>query len=92
MEELCDTVLARLDARADFARQGAAMRRPDGVAVPLDRASPEATLATLGRLVTEDLCVMAKRPGEAEHRLIAAVLCFPSLWTLHEKQYANCNS
>ncbi len=83
--ELCDTVLARLDARGDFLRDVNAMRRPDGVAVRLDRASPEATLATLGRLVTEDLCLMAKRPGEAEHRLVAGVLCFPSLWTLHEK-------
>mgnify|MGYP006275562995 FL=1 len=83
--ELCDTILDRLDARDDFLRDGNAVRRPDGLAVALDRASPEAVLATLGRLVTEDLCLMAKRPGEAEHRLVAGVLCFPSLWTLHEK-------
>jgi hypothetical protein len=83
--ELWDTILARLDARGDFLRDVNVMRRPDGVAVALDRASPEATLATLGRLVTEDLCLLAQRPGQAEHRLVAAVLCFPSLWTLHEK-------
>ena len=81
-DELFDTVLAALDARPGFAREGAAMRRPDGQAWPLDRGAP---LATLGRLVQEDLCLLEKPQGADEHVLTAAVLCFPASWTLAEK-------
>lgn len=55
------------------------VRRPDGVSVSLNAAP----LQVLGRLVQEDLCVMQKQ-GDA-HVLTAAVLCFPSNWTLAEK-------
>lgn len=54
--------------------------RPDGITVPIDRDDP---MATLGRLVQEDLCILEKR-GE-EHVLTAAALCFPASWTLTEK-------
>ncbi len=61
--------------------EGGAMRRPDGVAVPLDRARP---LATLGRLVQEDICIL-QPGGGGEHVLTAAILCFPAGWRLDEK-------
>lgn len=76
-EELLDTILALLP----WPVAGGAMTRPDGVAVPLDRAAP---LLTLGRLVAEDLCLM--QPGGAgEHVMTGAIVCFPAGWTLAEK-------
>ncbi len=60
----------------------ASVIRPDGVTVLLDRADP---LATAGRLVQEDLCLLEKPPGGDEHLLTGAVLCFPSGWTLAQK-------
>jgi hypothetical protein len=79
-EELLDLVLAALAERADYAVGADAVRRPDGVTVPLDRAAP---LATVGRLVQEDFCLLAKSGDE--HVLVAAVLCFPARWTLDQK-------
>lgn len=76
--ELLDTVLEHLPP--GHVREGDAVRRPDGVSVRLDRDDP---MATLGRLVQEDLCIM-ERHGE-EHVLTGAVLCFPSAWRLHDK-------
>ena len=46
-------------------------------------ASPEETLARLGRSVTEDLCVLRRGPVEWEFE--AAVLCFPSRWRLADR-------
>jgi hypothetical protein len=40
-------------------------------------------LELAGRLVQEDLCII--RPAEDGPRFIAAVLCFPSRWRLHDK-------
>ena len=80
-EELLTTVLAHLEGAPGFVREGGAMRRPDGVRVPLD----EAPLIAAGRLVQEDLCLLEKPGGAAEHRLTGAILCFPSNWTLGEK-------
>ena len=54
--------------------------RPDGAEVIIDRAQP---MATLGRLVQEDLCILQKI--DDEHVLTGAVLCFPASWTLSEK-------
>lgn len=77
--ELLETVLESLIGRPGYVL-GEVVRRPDGVAVPCDRADP---MATLGRLVQEDLCLLEKRGDE--HVLTGAVLCFPSRWMLAEK-------
>ena len=79
-DELLGLVLAALEGRADYAVGADAVRRPDGVSVPLDRADP---LATVGRLVQGDYCLLAKEG--AEHVLVAAILCFPARWTLAQK-------
>lgn len=42
-------------------------------------------LARAGRMVQEDFCILEKRAGEGEYRLTAAILCFPSRWSLVEK-------
>lgn len=78
-DELLAFTLDHLASRADF-KVGDAVRRPDGVLVPIDRAQP---LLTLSRLVQEDLVIM-ERKGD-EHVLTAALLCFPASWTLSEK-------
>lgn len=79
-DELLGTVLDWLAARADVVREAGTVRRPDGAIVPIDRRDP---LGTLGRLVQEDLCLLDKRGDE--HVLVAALLGFPSGWTLAEK-------
>jgi len=79
-EELYRTVLERLARTEGYQVGGQEVRRPDGVIVPLDRNQP---MASLGRLVQEDLCLMEKQ-GE-EHVLTAAALCFPASWWLPEK-------
>ncbi|MDQ2095174.1 heme-dependent oxidative N-demethylase family protein [Rhodalgimonas zhirmunskyi] len=78
--ELLDTVLAALDARADFEIAGDVVTRPDGGKVRVVREDP---MATIGRLCQEDFCLMDKRGDE--HVLVGAVLCFPAGWTLSEK-------
>ena len=79
-EELFDLMLARLAQTAGYRVGPSSATRPDGVTVPLDRTRP---LASLGRLVQEDLCLM-QRQGD-EHVLTGACLCFPSSWSLSEK-------
>ena len=78
-EELYDLVLGLLPGLG-FEFAGGEVRRPDGVWVTLERADP---LATLGRLVQEDFCLM--EAGPEGHVLTGAVLCFPSGWRLAEK-------
>lgn len=80
-EELLAVVLSHLEGVPGFAREGAVMRRPDGVAVPLG-GEP---LIAAGRLAQEDFCLHLKLGDEAEHRLLGAILCFPSNWTLARK-------
>ena len=63
-----------------FAVSEREVQRPDGVRVALD-AGP--AVLTAGRLVQEDFCILEK--GEEEYVLTAAVLCFPSRWSLAEK-------
>jgi len=77
--ELYEMVLPLLPSLG-FQIEGGEALRPDGVSVPLDPAQP---LATLGRLVQEDLCLM--RESDDGHVLAGAVLCFPAGWTLAEK-------
>lgn len=80
-EELLEVLLDHLGDRPDFEVGRHQVVRPDGVTVPLDRASP---LLTAGRLVQEDLCLMERREVD-EHLLSGAALCFPAGWTLSEK-------
>lgn len=80
-EELLALVLAHLEGVPGYAREGSAIRRPDGVLVPL--AGPPLLVA--GRLVQEDLVLLDKPDGAAEHLLTGAILCFPSNWTLSQK-------
>ena len=77
--ELYDFILAHLPD--GFSRDGGRITRPDGVTITLDPTQP---LATLGRLVQQDLCLMQEGEG-GEHLLTAAVLCFPAGWRLAEK-------
>jgi hypothetical protein len=79
--ELLATVLAHLGRAPGYARGDGVVERPDGVRVPLDGPP----LATAGRLVQEDLCLLEKPAGGDEHVLTGAVLCFPSNWTLAQK-------
>ncbi len=78
--ELYHSVLARLAHVPGYRMATGRVQRPDGAEVALDPVRP---LATLGRLVQEDLCVM-ERAGE-EHILTGACLCFPASWSLSEK-------
>lgn len=79
--ELLSMVLTHLDGVPGYAREGDAMRRPDGVVVPLG-GEP---LIAAGRLVQEDLVILDKPADAAEHAIVGAILCFPSNWTLAEK-------
>ncbi|WP_101067875.1 heme-dependent oxidative N-demethylase family protein [Roseovarius salinarum] len=82
-QELLDFVVDWLDRHAaGYVVSSGRVRRPDGVTVALDRADP---MGTLGLLVQEDLCLMEKPEGGAEHVLTAAVLCFPASWRLADK-------
>lgn len=86
--DLVDALGAHLSGRPDFRLGPGTVRCPDGrtVALPPDAAAdPGRSLAALGRIVAEDLCLLDRPAGEAEHRLVAAVLCFPDHWTLTEK-------
>ncbi|MEM9048143.1 MAG: DUF3445 domain-containing protein [Pseudomonadota bacterium] len=78
-DELLGLVLQTLQADPGYAL-GAPIVRPDGVTV--DLSDP---LIALGRLVQEDLLLLDKPQGAAEHRLLGGVLCFPARWSLAEK-------
>ena len=78
--ELLDHVLATITNLPGYQLSDTSVTRPDGVDVEIDREAP---LATAGRLVQEDLCLM--QPKNGEHLLSGAVLCFPAGWTLAEK-------
>lgn len=78
--EALETALVVGERRLGFRREGAEAVCPDGRRVALRGDDP---LGTLGRLFQEDICIL-DRDGD-EHVLRAAVLCFPSGWTLGEK-------
>lgn len=78
-QELLALVLEQLPSRGFICEQ-TRVQRPDGEWVDLDWQDP---MGTLGLLVQEDLCLLQKRGDE--HVLTAAVLCFPSSWTLSQK-------
>lgn len=53
---------------------------------PPDPAPPEpAPIVTAGRMVQEDFCILERGEADSEYRLTAAILCFPSRWSLAEK-------
>lgn len=80
--ELYDMILTRLAADPGYAAVPGGLRRPDGVAVPLDAGAP---LRTLGRLVQPDLCLLQPGPTGGEAVLTGAILCFPAGWRLDQK-------
>lgn len=76
---LLAAVLALVAGDVDYRREGETVVRPDGVTVDLG----EDPLRVAGRLVQQDLLLLS--PFGGEHRLIAAVVCFPTSWTLGQK-------
>ena len=74
--ELLSLVLA--EAYPDVATNQ--VRRADGRVVTIDDTDP---MATLGRIVQEDFCILQKQ--QDEHALTGAILCFPANWRLAEK-------
>ncbi|MEM6942929.1 MAG: DUF3445 domain-containing protein [Pseudomonadota bacterium] len=82
MQELLAEVLAHLDAQPRYRVEGAEVRRPDGATVIVDGAAP---MASIGRLVADDFCLLLPDAASGEYRLVAAVLCFPARWSLAEK-------
>lgn len=76
---LVDHLLVRFPDR--YERQGEAIVDPwTGARHAVDAERP---LEVVGRLVPEDVCLLADGPGG--YRLVAAVLCFPSHWRLADK-------
>jgi hypothetical protein len=80
--ELLDAVVAAVAALPGYRPGDDAVTRPDGVTIAIDRGDP---LATAGRLVADDLCLLLPDAKAGEYRLVGAVLCFPSRWLLAEK-------
>ena len=80
--DLLRHVIAEATSRPGFRRAGDLWRRPDGGTARIDRHAP---LASLGRMVAEDYCLMVPDADSGEYRLAGAVLCFPSRWRLSEK-------
>ncbi|MEM1277046.1 MAG: DUF3445 domain-containing protein [Pseudomonadota bacterium] len=80
--ELYDFALENLRGRIGYAIDGAWVTRPDGVEICCDPARP---LETLGALVADDFCVLLPDAASGEYALRAALLCFPSRWSLSEK-------
>ena len=76
-----DAVLDLLARRAGYRVGAEAVDCPDGRRVAVDRGRP---LATLARLIQEDVCILERGDG-AEHRLVAGVVAFPLGWRLAEK-------
>lgn len=81
--ELYSVILAQLSGLG-YRMGPDRVTRPDGGEVTLDADAP---LATLGRLVQCDLCLMQPDPEgrSQESVLTGAVLCFPAGWQLAQK-------
>ncbi|MGF1552010.1 MAG: DUF3445 domain-containing protein [Paracoccaceae bacterium] len=80
-EELRAVLLDHLAGCPDYAAENGALVRPDGARV----ATSGPAMAAIGRMAAEDWCVLTPDPEAGEYRLVAAVLCFPSRWSLAEK-------
>lgn len=50
-----------------------------------EASKADAPLLSAGQMVQEDFCLLEKPDGQDEYRLSAAILCFPSRWSLAEK-------
>jgi dimethylamine monooxygenase subunit A len=79
--EACELVVEYARCKDGFSQEGTQMRCPDGRVISLT----DDPLIVMGALVQEDMCILQKPNGADEHTLSAAILCFPSLWTLSEK-------
>ncbi len=80
--ELLDHVMAAMSGREGFRCEGAIWRRADGARVTPDPGDP---LGALGAMTAEDWCLLLPDAAAGEYRLVGAVLCFPSRWSLAEK-------
>jgi len=83
--EVLEQLAALLPARFPhwFARDGAILRNHlTGERWDLDAPGPH-PLELAARLVQEDLCIV--QPGPDGPIFVAAALCFPTRWRLHEK-------
>ncbi|MEM8581141.1 MAG: DUF3445 domain-containing protein [Pseudomonadota bacterium] len=80
--ELLETCLAHLAALEGWEVGFNSVVCPGGVNVKLHRADP---LGTIGKLVSEDFCILQKEKDASEYHLGAAVLCFPAYWRLADK-------
>ncbi|MEM8741021.1 MAG: DUF3445 domain-containing protein [Pseudomonadota bacterium] len=79
LEELLALVCDALRADPGYG-VAAEITRPDGATVDLSDPLP-----ALARLVQEDLLLLDRPEGAAEHRLLGGVLCFPARWSLAQK-------
>ena len=79
-QELLGMALGFATAHLGFERHKDRIICPDGRLVLIDDQDP---LATLGRALQNDFCLL--QPRGAEHLLTGAILCFPASWTLAEK-------
>ena len=86
-QELLDLVLENLSLyhQSDYQIQAGSVTikdLPDSIEI-----NPDDPLASLGKIVPEDFCLIRKT--DIGHRLIAALLCFPSSWALADKTGKN---
>ncbi|MGB1209265.1 MAG: heme-dependent oxidative N-demethylase family protein [Paracoccaceae bacterium] len=79
-DEALRMIVAHLPA--EFAVTSRAVTCPDGRVVVLDSAPP---LEVATQIIQDDICLLIKPEGAAEHILTAASLCFPASWRLSEK-------
>ena len=80
--ELLDVLVSHLSMKSGWRVAENEIVRPDGVEVQIDRSDP---LEVIGRLVSEDFCILQKRQDGQEYILVAAALCFPAVWALTDK-------
>lgn len=80
--ELFSVLIAHLDDTRGWSRRDAVVQCPGHARVELDEADP---LGSIGRLVSEDFCILMRGPRDVAYRLVAAVVCFPSNWSLADK-------
>ena len=79
-QELLDFVLRFLPRLGGFIKTADHIICPDGRQVVISYTNP---LASIGRLVQNDFCLLIKK--DEEHILSGAILCFPASWSLEEQ-------